>query len=131
MHFKKNAHSGEWRLLKINARFSLWHYVAARNGINLPGIAYDYLVHGTRPEAAPRYRTRHRWLSLRADYRAYRDLAGRRELGALRWLASPVRHRKVLFSWSDPGPFLSSSLARIKRIPRLTGRLWRWRSTAS
>lgn len=107
--FKKNAHSGEWRLLEINARFSRWHYVAARNGVNLPGIGYDYLVHGTRSQAAPRYRIRHRWL------------------------ASLVRHRKVydLFSWRDPGPFLSSSLARIERLSRRTGRLWRWLSTAS
>jgi predicted ATP-grasp superfamily ATP-dependent carboligase len=130
MDFKKNAQSGEWLLLEINARFNLWHYLAARNGLNLPGIAYDYLVHGTRPATAARYRTRYRWLSLRADYRAYRDLAGRRELGVLRWLASLVSHPKVyeLFSWSDPRPFLSRLQAR---IPRLTGRLWRWLSTAS
>jgi D-aspartate ligase len=130
MDFKKNAQSGEWRLLEINARFNLWHYLAARNGVNLPGIAYDYLVHGRRPAAAARYRTRHRWLSLHDDYRAYRDLAGRRELGVLRWLASLAWHPKVydLFSWSDPGPFLRSLRVR---IPRLTGRLWRWLSTAS
>jgi D-aspartate ligase len=130
MDFKKNAQSGEWRLLEINARFNLWHYLAACNGVNLPGIAYDYLVHGRRPATAARYRTRHRWLSLRADYRAYRDLAGRRELSVLRWLASLARHPKVydLFSWSDPGPFLSWLRAR---IPRHTGRLWRWLSTAS
>lgn len=132
MDFKKNAHTGEWRLLEINARFNLWHYLGARNGVNLMKVAYDHLVHGSRPCAPVRYRTRHRWLSLRDDYRAYRHLAARGELSAAGWLAS-LLHPKVydLFSWTDPLPFLAACLRKMKRIPRLTGRLWRWLSTAS
>ena len=134
MDFKRDASTGSWRLLEVNARYNLWHYLGARNGINVPAVAYDFLVRGERP-AAPRsgYRTRHRWLSLRLDWRAFRSLAARGELSAWDWLASLARGPKVyeLFAWSDPAPFLRNALRRLKRVPRLSLRLWRWLSTAS
>jgi predicted ATP-grasp superfamily ATP-dependent carboligase len=138
MDFKRDDVSGAWRLLEVNARSNLWHHLGAANGINLPRIAYDYLVHGKRPQAAPRYRTTHRWLALRPDYRAYRELAARGELGLAGWLRSLVQAPKVydVFSWTDPLPFAREFLNRWRlRIPRLrariTARLVRWLSTAS
>jgi D-aspartate ligase len=130
---KHDALTGAWRVLEINARFNLWHHLAARNGLNLPRIAYDYLVYGRRPALAG-YRTTHRWLALRADYRAYRDLAARGELGAVAWLRSLAEAPKVydVFSWTDPVPFFKhcTQQARV-RVPRLGARLTRWLSTAS
>jgi len=136
MDFKRDAAGGRWVLLEINARFNLWHHVAARNGVNLPQVAYDYLQHGIRrscPAMPARHRSTWRWLCLRLDYRAFRELASRGELTWAGWLWSIARPPKVydLFSWSDPLPFLHHWLARLKRIPRLTLRLWRWLSTAS
>jgi predicted ATP-grasp superfamily ATP-dependent carboligase len=132
MDFKKDALTGEWRLLEINARCNLWHYLAARNGLNLMKVAYDHLLHGARPCEPLAYRTRYRWLCLRPDYRAYRELSARGELSAGRWLASLLRPKVYeLFSWTDPLPFLAACLLRVKRVPRLTVRLWRWLSTAS
>lgn len=134
MDFKRDNVSGAWRLLEVNARNNLWHHLGAANGLNLPRIAYDYLVYGKRPQATPRYRTSHRWLALRADYRAYRELAGRGELGMVTWLHSLVRSPMVydVFSWSDPMPFVRDCVSRWRvRIPRLTARLVRWLSTAS
>jgi predicted ATP-grasp superfamily ATP-dependent carboligase len=103
--FKRDPATGRFYMLEVNARFNLWHHPAARNGVNLPQIAYDYLVHGVR--AGPRrYRTTVRWLCFRLDCRAYLELAGRGELSLPAWLASLVFSRKVydLFSWSDPMP---------------------------
>jgi D-aspartate ligase len=138
MDFKRDAVSGAWRLLEVNARYNLWHHLGAANGINLPRAAYDYLVYGRRPQATPPYRTTHRWLALRPDYRAYRELAARGELGLLGWLRSLVQTPKVyeVFSWTDPAPFVRDFLSRCRqRIPRLTARLTarlvRWLSTAS
>jgi D-aspartate ligase len=132
LDFKRDADSRSFRLLEINARFNLWHYVAARNGINLPAVAYDYLIAGKRPEYVL-YRTTWRWLSLAHDWRAYRELAARGELGAARWIWSLLRAPKVydLFSWSDPRPFVQHWMRKLARLPRLTLRLWRWLSTAS
>jgi len=131
--FKQDAVTGAWRLLEVNARFNLWHYLAARNGLNLPGVAYDYLVDGKRPGTAPRYRTAYRWVALRLDFRAYRELAASGELDLWGWLRSLAESPKVyeMFSWSDPMPFVRHCVERMRRFPRLTTRIARWLSTAS
>jgi D-aspartate ligase len=130
--FKQNAMTGAWRVLEVNARFNLWHHLAARNGLNLPRIAYDYLLYGKKP-ATQAYRTDWRWLALRQDYRAYRALAARGELGAWAWVRSILRSPKVydLFSWTDPLPFVRRLMTRGRRMARLPGRVKRWLSTAS
>jgi predicted ATP-grasp superfamily ATP-dependent carboligase len=133
LDFKRDPHSGRFYLLEINARFNLWHYLGAANGINVPRIAYDYLLEGRRPAQSPGFGTSVRWLSLKHDWRAYRELARRGELDFWRWAASLAFSRKVyqLFAWSDPLPWLVSWLRRLRRLPRLTARLRRWLFTAS
>jgi predicted ATP-grasp superfamily ATP-dependent carboligase len=138
MDFKRDAQSGRWNLLEINARFNLWHYLGAANGVNLLRTAYDYLLDGTRPEIPGDYGTTLRWLSLELDVRAFHELNARGELGLLSWLASLVFSRKVynLFSWSDPGPWVRFwSFRFARRWDRLGERLLsmvrQWRSTAS
>jgi predicted ATP-grasp superfamily ATP-dependent carboligase len=131
--FKRDPGSGRFYMLEVNARFNLWHYLGAANGISLPRVAYDYLLEGRRPAAPPAFGTRVRWLSFKHDWRAYRELAARRELGFWRWAASLAFSRKVheLFAWRDPLPWLVHSLRRLRRLPRLTSRLRRWLFTAS
>src|SRR5882672_2422713 len=137
LDFKRDAASGRWRLLEINARYNLWHYPAACNGLNLPQIAYDYLVHGKRPAQSPPYRTTFRWLCWRLDLRAFRALRARGELGVAAWLWSLAQAPYVceLFAWSDPLPFGRFLLRKLRRVPHftssLTERFWRWLSTAS
>jgi predicted ATP-grasp superfamily ATP-dependent carboligase len=133
---KRSAADGRSRVLEINARYNLWHHLAARNGVNLPKVAYDYLVHGLRP-AGTRCATSFRWLYFRLDVRAFRELASRRELSLGAWLLSLLASRKVchVFSWTDPIPFLCYWRERLKtRLQREIGRLktglQRWLSTA-
>jgi len=134
---KEDAVSGRIYLLEINARYNLWHHMGARNGINLPQVAYNYLVHGKRP-LAMRYRSTVRWICFRHDFHAYRELASRGELSFLDWLFSLLASRKVydLFSWSDPLPCLMITANRVQsRLRRglayLALRLRQWLSTAS
>jgi predicted ATP-grasp superfamily ATP-dependent carboligase len=134
--FKKDATSGLFYMLEINARFNLWHHVAARNGLNLPQIAYDYLVHGARPPETP-YCTAFRWLCFRHDFHAYRELASRGELSLGGWLFSLLASRKVyhLFSWTDPLPCLMVAGSRVqlwlrRGLDYLRLRLRQWLSTA-
>ncbi|HJS37816.1 MAG TPA: hypothetical protein VJ789_06760, partial [Burkholderiales bacterium] len=137
LDFKRCAANGRLYLLEINARFNLWHHLGAANGVNLPGIAYEYLVHGVRP--APRARgTRRIWVCPRLDWRAYRAYAARGELTFAAWLASLVRAPRVYdtFSWSDPLPWVRQRArrapARLARELRALGaRLQQWLSTAS
>ena len=131
---KRDALTGDTRLLEINARYNLWHYLGAANGVNLTRTAYDYLVHGARPSAPGGYGTARRWVYLRYDWRAYRQLAASGELGLWGWLASLAGTPLVcqLFAWSDPLPFFAMSRHTMSsKLPRLTAVLRRWLSTAS
>lgn len=117
MDFKRDANTGNWYLLEINARCNLWHYLGAAHGVNLPAAAYEYLVLGRRPKQ-PAYEPRYRWLSLELDFKAYREMAGRGELSLAGWLASLATSRKIynFFSWSDPGPWFRYMVRRVKRV---------------
>jgi predicted ATP-grasp superfamily ATP-dependent carboligase len=138
MDFKKDAHTGVWHLLEINARFNLWHYLGACNGVNLMRATYDYLVEGTRPLAPQSYETTYRWLAFGLDYRAFRAMRAQGELGTLGWALSILLSRNVynLFSWRDPGPWLRLWNRRLaRRWDRgsrwLLSMVRQWRSTAS
>ncbi len=137
MDFKRDPGDGRWYLLEINARFSLWNYLGAANGVNLMRATYEYLVFKERPAPAA-YRTGLRWLSLGLDYRAFRELRSRGALSLPRWIASLVGSRNIynLFSWNDPAPWVKTSSARLagklRRGPeRMATMLRQWRSTAS
>lgn len=137
MDFKRDPRDGRWYLLEINARYNLWHYMAARNGVNLMAAAYDFLVDGKAP-AAKAYGARYRWLSLELDFKAYRELSQRGEITFSAWAASILRSRNVysLFSWRDPAPWLRFWASRVsRRLARAASgvslALRQWRSTAS
>lgn len=137
MDFKRDPRDGRWYLLEINARYNLWHYMAARNGVNLMAAAYDHLV-DRKPPVPQDYEARYRWLNLELDFKAYREMAARGELTFARWAGSILRSRNVysLFSWHDPAPWLRFWSARVsRRLGRAaTGAslaLRQWRSTAS
>jgi predicted ATP-grasp superfamily ATP-dependent carboligase len=126
MDFKRHAQTGRYYLLEINTRFNLWHYLGAKNGVNLTRVAYEFLLYGRRPQPA-RALTRYRWLAWRYDHRAFRELHAKGELGAARWLASLAAPKIYeYFSWRDPMPFLRLLQGR---VTRKWGRLWH--STAS
>ena len=126
MDFKRSTATGRFYLLEINTRFNLWHYLGAASGVNLPRVAYEYLLHGTQPQhVAPRLGLR--WLHFAYDRRAYRDLG----MSRARWIASLLQAPKVyeLFSWSDPAPFARYWTTRIRAA--LGRRMHRWLATAS
>ena len=130
MDFKRSASSGRYYLLEINTRFNLWHYLGARSGVNLPRVAYEFLVHHKAPQHAEA-QTRCRWLCLHYDWRAYRELNARGELGFAGWLRSLAHFPMVydLFSWSDPMPFVRHLLNTMRAA--FQRRMHRWLATAS
>lgn len=99
----RDGETGELVTLELNARFTLWSYLGAVHGVNLPLVAYRSLVEG-RHLAPPFVRPRVRWIDLDRDFRA------RRELGVSlpRWLWSLTKTPNVyeLFAWDDPLPAL-------------------------
>jgi predicted ATP-grasp superfamily ATP-dependent carboligase len=125
MDFKRRP-DGRYCLLEINTRFNLWHYLGAVNGVNLPAVAYQYLVHGKRPGQSTA-RLRYRWLSMREDWRAQRAA----QISLPRWLLSLAYVPKVydVFAWSDPLPFVRHWTGRIRSA--LSRRMPRWLASAS
>ncbi|HEU4404484.1 MAG TPA: hypothetical protein VFS43_04245 [Polyangiaceae bacterium] len=65
--------SGRYYTLEVNARYTLWNYLGAVHGVNLPAVAYAYLVDGRAPSAAPSYAPTFGWLSFYRDAMAFRE----------------------------------------------------------
>lgn len=124
MDFKRSAANGRFYLFEINTRFNLWHYLGAVNGVNLPQVAYEFLVRQKYPEGATA-RTRTRWVDLQYDWRAYRELKAQGRISTVQWLWSLAQAPRVcnLFAWSDPAPFLHECRTRARRIPRRVRRM--------
>jgi predicted ATP-grasp superfamily ATP-dependent carboligase len=102
----RDARDGTLLVLEINARYSLWSYLGAVHGVNLPGVAYDVLVRGRTP-APPDYQPRYRWLNLYRDAKACQEAHEDGPLRYVKWAASIASPRNVYeaFAWSDPRPF--------------------------
>lgn len=114
MDFKRDARTGRFHLLEINARCNLWLYIGARNGINLAKIHYEHLVNGAVPEQ-PRYGSRFRWIDFKLDRAAYRALAGDGRLTLRRWLRSLAAPKVYsVFAWRDPMPLIGALLWRMR-----------------
>jgi predicted ATP-grasp superfamily ATP-dependent carboligase len=102
----KRTPSGDLRLLEINPRFSLWHHLGARAGVNLAALAYADLAGLPRPPAG-HARAGIRWSSPWLDRRAARE-AG---LSTASWLVWTSRaEAKSLAAWDDPMPMIRGPL---------------------
>ena len=108
LDFKRDG-AGKLHLLEINPRFTLWHHAATVAGLNIPALVYADLTGTPRP-AATRAKTGVRWC------RAWKDLPAARAGGVLltAWLSWFAGCEvKSTLSWSDPSPFVRSTLHRL------------------
>lgn len=107
LDFKKDPTTNRSYLLECNARFTLWNYLGAASGINLPRLALASL-HGEPVARIENYRTNVRWMSFGIDLRAFlREYHPDGDWTWMEWLQS-LYSRKVydVFSWRDPVPAL-------------------------
>jgi len=111
INLKRHAATGEYHILEINPRFSLWTILDAAAGVNLPLMQYCEAVGEELPvPTPPQHPVYWRWLG--ADVRA---LAGYRRSGemtrrqCLRSLFSYRRNTQFhVFAWDDPLPVAAS-----------------------
>jgi D-aspartate ligase len=121
--FKVELETGRILVLECNPRFTLWNYLAAASGMNLPAMAFAQLQ-GEAVTPVAGYGTRHRWTSLGNDLRALiREYRPAREWGWPSYLLS-LCHRKVYenFAWRDPWPglvcagrYIQANCRKVKR----------------
>ena len=104
----KRAPEGRLYLLEVNPRFTLWHHLGARAGVNIPAQVYADLVGLPRAAIRPA-RAGARWCKPWDDVRAARA-AGISSLRWLLWALSCEATRVV--AWDDPMPFIRGVLWR-------------------
>lgn len=106
----RDRRSGHLVTLEVNARFTLWNHLGAAAGVNLPRVAYDWLVHRRAPSAPPAITPGVRWSSLGRDVRGVRDDPGGPLVAWARWARSMVKPGAAtvheVFDWRDPMPAL-------------------------
>jgi D-aspartate ligase len=126
LDFKRGA-DGKVFLLEINPRFSLWHHLGARAGINVPLLVYNDLVGAPRPPmGVPRAGARWCWLG--ADRRAARAMG----IPGWRWLPWALRaDAKTVIALDDPLPFLLKVARKVGAAPLARARARVARSSAS
>jgi predicted ATP-grasp superfamily ATP-dependent carboligase len=102
----RDQRNGALYVLEVNARFTLWSYLGAVHGVNLPQIAYEHFTGGPVPPVRRRS-PRVRWLNLYRDYKSFKEHKKMGELGLFSWGRSLLTRPKVYetFAWNDPAPF--------------------------
>lgn len=121
--FKRDAKTGALYVMELNPRFSLWCYLGAASGVNLPKIAYAHLV-GERLPRQESYRTDLRWLSFGNDLRSFaRSYHPAGELTLLEYVTS-LSGKTIydVFSWRDPMPWLYSAVTFGEAASRRLGK---------
>lgn len=118
LDFKRDPDGRLW-LLEINPRFSLWHHLGARAGVNLPALVHADLCGLPRPDVTgPRPGVT--WMHP-DDLLAARADPTVSMLGWLRFAATCDCRSNL--AWDDPGPTLGGLLGRARRrapAPTLT-----------
>ncbi len=100
LDFKRGS-DGRLHLLEINPRFSLWHHLGAKAGLNLPQLVYDDLV-GLPRKVVGSAHPGVRWCNVH-DWRAARE-AGMPLHRWLRWALTC--EAKSGLAWDDPLPII-------------------------
>jgi D-aspartate ligase len=104
----KRAPDGRLYLLEVNPRFTLWHHLGARAGVNIPALVYADLAGLPRPRVQ-KAQAGVRWCKPWGDVAAARA-AGIPFLSWLGW-ASRCEAKRVV-AWDDPMPLVRGVLWR-------------------
>jgi len=105
----KRAPDGRLYLFEVNPRFTLWHHLGARAGVNIPALVYADLAGLPRPRVQ-KARAGVRWC------KPWGDIAAANAAGVpfLTWLPWALRcEAKRVVAWDDPMPFVRGVLWRV------------------
>jgi D-aspartate ligase len=106
----KRSTARELYLLEINPRFSLWHHLGARIGVNLPALVYSDLTGRPVRTSSPAQPSRATWVHPK-------DLVAARRAGVpvAQWVSWAARCKaKAFWAWDDPLPLVATATARMR-----------------
>jgi len=103
--FKKHPVTDKYIILEFNPRFTLWNYLGAFAGLNIPAMWYNDLT-GRKVQPSTAYEPGRRWVCVRADLRALPAYLKSREWTLWQWLRSYAAPKVYhTWAWDDPWPF--------------------------
>lgn len=114
IQFKKDVRTGVPKLIELHARNSVWNYLGAAAGINLPELYYRHLL-GLPFDNVHGYKTGVKYINLRRDIRAFIQYRRNGQLTLARWLFT--FRGKVVFERNfvkDPMPIVMGYGYRLK-----------------
>jgi predicted ATP-grasp superfamily ATP-dependent carboligase len=95
-------------LLEVNPRFTLWHHLGARAGVNIPALVYGDLAGRKRPDIGPAKAGVH-WCKVWKDRVAARE----NSVPTFEWLQWVIRcEAKSAVAWDDPVPLFAAGMHR-------------------
>jgi predicted ATP-grasp superfamily ATP-dependent carboligase len=105
----KRGPDGQLYLLEVNPRFTLWHHLGARAGVNIPAMVYHDVRGQPRPEmSSPRVGAR--WCKPWSDRRA----ASAHAVPLHRWVPWALTSDALsAVTWKDPAPLFAAVLSRL------------------
>lgn len=110
INLKQDVKTGQYYILEINPRFSIWTIFDFHCGVNLPLLQYMDAIGLKVPTVSPHGFPR-RWLWVHSDIKAFIDYRRNRQLSFRSWLRSYFNIKgKIefhLFSRDDPLPLIA------------------------
>lgn len=116
IQFKRDSRTGEYKLMEIHARNSMWCLLGNRAGVELAKLYYQVLTGNSLSQEMIRARTDVKYIDLIRDFKALLQYRAEGELGFWQWLRSLGGERAyALFSTTDPKPMLMQLWMMIKK----------------
>jgi D-aspartate ligase len=105
IEFKSDPRDGQLKIIECNTRFTGAQELIIRSGLNIPFIAYRYIVANERPSDTTFKEFVTLWLPFE-DLDAFRDLLASGQISPWAWLKSICRgHGFCYFALDDMKPF--------------------------
>jgi len=93
--YKLDSRNGQLYMLELNpTRYNMWHYLGARGGVNLPYLAYRYMMGQTLDVPRTTWRKDIVWFNFFDDVQAFLDLRKQGSLSFWQWVKS-YRGRRI------------------------------------
>jgi len=122
IEYKRDANTGEYKLIEINTRHWDWHQLAQMSGVNLTRVAYSDLS-GCRLETKTNRKVDGKWVAEDALL-LYSAAALSKGQIKFKHLWQQISGPKMfgIFAWDDPMPFLRHSLGHM--LPTMGKMAW-------